>query len=68
MAFRPKMSLLGGSPSPPGQYYEDTLENFLRPRLDKVPSSVVVLDTSGGPPAPHTQEANEETEKSDSHT
>ena len=64
MAFRPKLKLLEDPKLPPGYHYEDTLENFLRPRLDKVPSSVVVLDTSGGPPAPHTQEANEETQES----
>jgi len=65
MAFRPKNGILSAPKLPPGQYYEDTLENFLKPRLDKVHSKVVVLDSSRELEAPHTQEDNEETQKRD---
>lgn len=63
--FRPKMSLLGGSKGPPDENYPDTLENFLRPRLDKVHSNSVVLDSSGELEAPHTPEDHEETQERD---
>ena len=68
MAFRPKISLLGEPPAPPGQYYEDTLENFLKPRLDKGQASMVDCISSGELEAPHKQEAHEETQKSALHT
>ena len=52
MAFRPKIKMLGEPTAPPGQYYEDTLENFLRLSLDKGEELVVVLDDSGELEAP----------------
>lgn len=60
MGFRPKNGILSTPELPPGQYYEDTLENFLRPRLDKVSKAVVDCISSGEPEAPHTQEDHEE--------
>jgi len=54
--FRPKNGILGSSKSSPDEYYPDTLENFLRPRLDKVHSKMVDCISSGEPEAPHTQE------------
>lgn len=60
MGFRPKMSLLGGSPSPPGQYYEDTLENFLRLSLDKGEELVVDCISSGELEAPQQAREHEE--------
>lgn len=62
MAFRPKIKMLGEPPAPPGQYYEDTLENFLKPRLDKGQRSVVVYNSSGGQEAPTDKEDNETTQ------
>lgn len=64
MAFRPKLKLLEDPKLPPGYRYEDTLENFLRPRLDKGQASMVDCISSGELEAPHTQEANEETQES----
>ena len=60
--FRPKRGLVYEPSAQPGENYPDTLENFLRPRLDKVHSKVVVLDSSGGPPAPHKRGTHEETQ------
>lgn len=62
MGFRPKIKMLGEPTAPPGYNYEDTLENFLRPRLDKGQASMVDCISSGGQEAPTDKEAHETTQ------
>lgn len=62
MAFRPKIKLMGEPSAPPGYNYPDTLENFLKPRLDKGKVGVVVSKDSGSSKPPNKRGKHETTQ------